>query len=64
MKWMNSAQKVTDRLTKPGENMWKKAAQMAILTLAIQGAEETGVEAIDTNQTASGNTELMTSELC
>ena len=44
--------------------MWKKAAQMAILTLAIQGAEETGVEAIDTNQTASGNTELMTSELC
>ena len=41
---------------KLGEDMWKKAAQMAILTLATQGAEEAGVEAADTNQAASGNT--------
>ena len=40
----------------PVNSNHKKAAQMAIFTLATQGAEEAGVEAADTNQTASGNT--------
>lgn len=41
---------------KLGEDMWKKAAQTGIMTLATQGAEEAGVEAAGMEQAASGNT--------